>query len=267
MQQILLHPGFHRTGTSSMQHFLWLNREVLAPHLTIRLTRHFKEVARQCVRFSHTQNPLDLTDLFTALDLAFVAEPVPTDRNLLISSESFCGDIPGHGDARDYSAAPALLAYIAGYLQERFPDAQVRVILTTRDAKDWLSSTYRHVLRRSRVRLTEDEFSAAYADVANFEQIMAEIAEAVAPCETLYLPLEHSLHNSNGPGAALLDQLPLPDDLRANLQPVGIGAKGAPPQLWGQFLLMNRSDQSDDQIIAQKEQMAEAAKLGHWRHA
>lgn len=267
MQQILLHPGFHRTGTSSIQHFLWLNREALAPHLTIRLTRHFKEVARHCVRFSHSQNPFDLTDLFTALDLAFVAEPVPTDRNLLISSENFCGDIPGHGNLRDYSAAPTLIAYLASYLQERFPDAQVRVLLTTRNADDWLASTYRHILRRSRMRLTEAEFCAEYADAANLDAILAEVAEAVAPCETLYMPLEHSLKNSNGPGAALLDQLPLPDDIRANLTPVGIGAKGAAPHLWGQFLMMNRSDQSDDQITAQKEQMAEAAKLGHWRRA
>lgn len=266
-QQILLHPGFHRTGTSSMQHFLWLNREILAPHLTIRLTRHFKSVARLCTRYATTQNPLDLTDMIGELDTAFAAEPVPTNRNLLISAEMFCGEVPGHGDVQDYGAAPTLITYLTGYLQERFPKAQLRVILTTRDAEPWLFSVYRHVLRRSRVTLTHAEFAKAYQDAANFDDILSRIAEALDPIELLYLPLEHALQNPLGPGAALLDQMPLPDDVRAALIPVGIGAKGAEPHLWGQFLAMNRADLSDAELSAQKEQMAETAKLGHWRKA
>jgi len=107
--QILLHPGFHRTGTSSMQHFLWLNRDAIAPYLTVRLTRHFKSVARLCTRYAVTQNPLDLTDMITELDTAFAQDPVPSNRNLIISSEAFCGEIPGHNTVADYSAAPTLI--------------------------------------------------------------------------------------------------------------------------------------------------------------
>ena len=266
-QQILLHPGFHRTGTSSMQHLLWLNREALAPHLTIRLTRHFKTVARLCTRYSTTQNPLDLTDMIGELDTAFAQEPVPTGRNLLISSEMFCGEVPGHGVVADYSAAPTLITYLVGYLQERFPDANIRVIMTTRDPDEWLFSAYRHVLRRSRVTMTREDFAKTYKTVANFDAILQNISESIDPVEVLFLPLNHSLKNALGPGAALVDQLPLPNAVRAALKPVGIGAKGAGPHLWGQFLAMNRADYPDDQVTAQKEQMAEAAKLGHWQKA
>lgn len=266
-QNILLHPGFHRTGTSSMQHFLWLNRDALAPYLTVRLTRHFKSVARLCTRYAITENPLDLTDMIGELDTAFAQDPVPSNRDLLISSEMFCGEIPGHDAVQDYSAAPTLITYLTGYLQERFPAAKIRVILTTRDAESWLFSAYRHVLRRSRVTLTREEFAEKYRDAANFEAMLGQIAEAIDPVELLYLPLEHALQNPLGPGAGLLDQMPIPDDVRENLLPVGIGAKGAEPHLWGQFLAMNRADYPDDQVTAQKEQMAEAAKLGHWRRA
>ena len=265
--QILLHPGFHRTGTSSMQHFLWLNRDAIAPYLTVRLTRHFKSVARLCTRYAVTQNPLDLTDMITELDTAFAQDPVPSNRNLIISSEAFCGEIPGHNTVADYSAAPTLITYLVGYLQERFPEAEIRVILSTRDVDAWLFSAYRHVLRRSRVTMTREEFAATYRDAVDFEDILTQIAEAIAPVEVLYLPLDHALQNPLGPGAALLDQMPLPDDVRHTLTPVGIGAKGAEPHLWGQFLAMNRADYPDAQVTAQKEQMAEAAKLGHWRSA
>lgn len=266
-QQILLHPGFHRTGTSSMQHFLWLNRDKLAPYLTVRLTRHFKSVARLCTRYAATQNPLDLTDMIGELDTAFAQEPVPSNRNLLISSEMFCGEIPGQGDVSTYDAAPTLITYMTGYLQERFPNADIKVILTTRDADDWLFSAYRHVLRRSRMTLTREDFADKYRDAADFDAILQNIAEAIDPLEVLYLPLEHALQNPLGPGAGLLDQVAIPDDVRDTLKPVGIGAKGAEPHLWGQFLAMNRADYPDDQVTAQKEQMAEAAKLGHWRNA
>jgi len=264
-QQILLHPGFHRTGTSSMQHFLWLNREVLAPHLAIRLTRHFKPVARLCTRYAVTQNPFDLSDILTELDAGFAQEPVPTGRNLLISSEMFCGDVPGFGRVRDYSAAPTLISYLTGYLQERFPAAQIRVILSTRDADEWLFSVYRHVLRRSRVTMTREEFATMYRDAADFERILQDIAEAIAPVELLYLPLDHAVQHRLGPGGALVEQMPVPDDISAALKPVGIGAKGAAPFLWGEFLALNRSDATDHHVATRKEKMAEAVKLGHWR--
>ncbi|MEL6574095.1 MAG: hypothetical protein AAFQ64_20810 [Pseudomonadota bacterium] len=267
MRHILLHPGFHRTGTSSIQHFLWMNRQVLAPHVTIRLTRHFKPLAQKCHRYAQNQNPLDLTELLDALDQGFAENPVPTDRDLLVSSESFCGDIPGHQSISDYSAAPALITYIASYLAERFPDAAVRILLTTREAQPWLTSTYRHVLRRNRITLTEAEFAAQYTAAGDLGAVVRDIAAAIVPLETLYLPLELAQTADLGPGAAVLEQLPMPDHIWENLKPVGIGAAGAAPHVWGQFLAMNRSDQSDDEVSAQKEQMAEAAKLGHWRMA
>ncbi|MEL6641875.1 MAG: hypothetical protein AAFP98_11275 [Pseudomonadota bacterium] len=267
MRQILLHPGFHRTGTSSIQHFLWLNRDALAPYLTVRLTRHFKPLAQKCNRYAHSQNPLDLTDLLSALDQGFAENPVSSDRDLIISCESFCGDIPGHHEISDYSAAPALITYIAAYLEERFPKAKVRVLMTTRAPDAWVSSTYRHVLRRSRLTQTEAEFATAFANAAQLEEVVSQIAKAIAPIETLYLPLELAQTADMGPGAAVLDQLNLPAEIWADLKPVGIGAQGPAPHIWGQFLAMNRSDRSDAEISQLKEQMAEAVKLGHWRTA
>jgi len=106
--------------------------------------------------------------------------------------------------------------------------------------------------------MTREEFAETYRDAVDFEDILTQIAEAIAPVEVLYLPLDHALQNPLGPGAALLDQMPLPDDVRHTLTPVGIGAKGAEPHLWGQFLAMNRADYPDAQVTAQKEQMAES---------
>lgn len=267
MRQILLHPGFHRTGTSSIQHFLWHNRQALAPHVTLRLTRHFKPLGRACHRYAQSQNPLDLTDLLGALDQGFAENPVPVDKDLIISSEHFSGDIPGHAGIKDYSAAPYLITYITAYLQERFPDASVRVLMTTRAPEAWLQSAYRHVLRRTRITQTEEAFAEDYAAAADLNRVVTEVAEAIAPVEVLYLPLEIAQTAHLGPGGALVDQLGVPEALWTDLKPVGIGAPGAAPHIWGQFLAMNRSDRPDAEITRAKEQMAEAAKLGHWRSA
>lgn len=250
-----------------MQHFLWLNRELLAPHLSLMLLRHMKPVIRKAARFSAGQNPLELLDMAALLDQAFDDNPPHPGTDLIISSEGLSGDVPGLHGVADYSAVPALATYLTGYLTDRFPAARVQVILTTRGAEDWLFSTYRHLLRNTRLTLDRAEFAARYAAAADLDACVARIAEAIDPVPVSYLPLRQAATNLKGPGAALLDRLPLPAEVRAALQPVGHGNEGPEARMWQQFLSLNRSALSDDEVSRLKSAMAEAVDLGGWRKA
>ncbi len=88
-RRILLHPGFHKTGTSSMQHFLWVNRAALAPHAHVMLLRHVQAVAKACMYFSTTLNPLALTDLVELMDAALAAHPPGEGQDIVLSCEGF----------------------------------------------------------------------------------------------------------------------------------------------------------------------------------
>lgn len=265
MRQILLHPGFHKTGTSSVQHFLWINRETLEPYFDLRMFRHMKPVVRLAALFSRTSNPLDLVDMVSLLDDVFDEFPVRSDKDLLISCEGLAGHLPGWPNVKDYSAVPTLMTYVAGYLVEKFPDAQVKVIFTTRNSHDWLYSAYRHHLRGHRLTLDFKSFDAAFKSAANLDAVVAEVAEVLAPLPVMFMPMVEALRHPLGPGAALVDQMNVPDAIRANLNPVGKGNEGPSDALWDKFLTLNRSTLPDRAVIDQKTALAQSSELGGWK--
>lgn len=264
MRQILLHPGFHKTGTSSIQHFLWHNRDVLAPHLTVILLRHLKPVVRDCARFSRFGNPADLINYVDDMDDACTQAGVAPDKNILVSCEGLLGHIPGWPNVADYSAAPTLLSYAAGYFAERFPDAQTRVVLTVREANAWLFSAYRHLLLRHRITDDFDTFAETYENAATFPKLIAEITQTLAPLPVQALPLWEIRDHPAGPGAAIADLVPLPTAVRGQLQPVGEGNAGPPRHLWQDFLAFNRSALPDDAVRLRKTALARQHNLGGW---
>lgn len=265
MQQILLHPGFHRTGTSSMQHFLWRNHELLAPYVALMMLRHMKPVIRHCGHVSTTRDPLDLLELAGHLDTAFDENPVADGRHLIMSAEGLCGQTPGRSGVEDYSAAPMLIQYLTGYLAERFPEAELRVILSTREAEAWLRSVYLYQLRTTRLTLEADEFAEKYRAVADFEGSMVQIAEVIAPVDVLVLPLEEASLHPKGPGCALLDQIPVPDHVRAALIPVGRGNEGPDAYTQQRFMDLNQSNMTDKQVANLKAAITDETNLGGWK--
>ena len=249
-----------------MQHFLWWNRDDLAPYFSLMMLRHLKPVVKECTRFSKSLNPVDLVDFVTQLDAAFSEhQPDPT-KDLLISCEGLCGHLPGWPNVESYAAVPTLMTFLVGYLCERFPDAQVRVVLTTREPESWLFSAWRHHLRGH--RLTEDyaAFAARLRPAADLDDMVEEVRDALAPLPVIALPLETSQHDLQGPGGALINLMNVPDWVRGDLEPVGAGNTGPEEDMYQQFLDLNRSNLSDDEVQARKSGMAEAVALGGWKH-
>lgn len=258
VRRILLHPGFHKTGTSSIQHLLWSNRETLAPQVGLVMLRHLKPVVKICAGFSKTRNPLALVDLADALQPALAEIDTP---DLVISCEGLAGHLPGWPGVVDYSAAPPTVAYVCGYLAERFPQAQVQVVLTIRTRDAWLYSTWRHHLLGHRLTLGRDEFAAQYAGAADLGAAARDVAGAVN-CPVTSLQLEDMQAHPLGPGGALLDLLDLPATVR--IVPVGRDNAGPGAGLSERFLALNRSALSDAEVTDSKRELAAAAQLGGW---
>ena len=265
MRQILLHPGFHKTGASSIQHFLWHNRETLAPYFDLRMFRHMKPVAATCARYSATQQPLDLLDLVDQLDASFQLFPTSESRDMLISCKGFCGQFPCTPIVPDYSAVPVLLTNLAGYLAERFPDAQVKVLFTTRDAQDWLFSMYRQQLRSRRLTDSFEQFAATYANAADLTAIINEVAKALHPLPVMFMPLEDMIKHPLGPGAAVTDQMRVPQAVCKTLHPVGQDIEGPSEAIWKMYLELNQSTYPDRHVATQKAAIEDAAGLGQWK--
>jgi len=263
-RRILIHPGFHKTGTSSMQHFLWVNRDRLAPQVGFLLLRHLKPAAKICMLFSATQNPYVLTDLVEVMDETIAAHIGADVADLVISCEGLFGHLPGWGTLESYAAAPIAASYLTLYLAERFPDAEQRLVCSIRDPEAWLWSAWRHHLMSHRLLQDWDEFAARIRPAADLASVAASVAEAVAPVPVYTLPLEEATAHPQGPGGALLELLDLPEDLRATLRPVPPGNRGPDAALAAQYLALNRSRLTDAAVKAEKLRLAEAAGVGGW---
>ena len=257
--RVTLHPGFHKTGTSSAQHFLWQNRARLKDRLAIYQLRHLRDAAKLCMGFSRTGNPLMLLDLAEALDAAFA--DAPDDRDILVTCEGLSGHLPGWPDVADYSAAQVTLGYLSDYIAERFAAHRLGVVLTTRDAEDWLYSAWRHHLIGQ--RLTEDwpVFSARLRPAADLEQVAAGIAASLAPLPVQILTLRDAAAHLLGPGGALLAAT---GHDPSGLCPVGHGNLGPDRALSQTLLNLNRGSLPDAELSARKRALCDAAGVGGW---
>lgn len=260
--RILLHPGFHKTGTSSIQHFLWTNRAALASHAQLRLLRHLKEPARLCMAFSRSQDPLVLLDLAEALATAL--DGLDPSRPLILSCEGLSGHLPGWPVVDSYAAAPITLAYVAGFLADWAPGADLQVLLTLREADAWLHSAWRHHLLGQRLSLDWPAFRERYAPAADLPAMAREIAEALEGVPLTTLDLARMTDHPQGPGGALLTAFGLSAPQLADFTPVGRDNPGPDADLSARFLALNLSDLPDADLRAEKARLADNHGVGGW---
>jgi hypothetical protein len=107
---ILIHAGFHKTGTSTVQKFLQHNRPALNPHMALGLKWKMKDILHAARGFSTWRDPVTLMKFTRRFDAFVAAHYGVKRRGLFLSAEELCGHMPGRGDLRDYSAAPLLMA-------------------------------------------------------------------------------------------------------------------------------------------------------------
>ncbi|QQA43425.1 hypothetical protein [Pelagovum pacificum] len=228
---VIVHAGFHKTGTSSLQDHLRRNRQLLSGHVRLLLKEDMPAPAGAAVAYGRAPAPWRMRAFRGALTGALSVlpdEPVP----LVLSWEGLSGAMPGHRTVlgrtiRTYrAAAPLALATYEG-LHRRFPDADIRFLYTTRDQAGWTASVHGHILRSR--RLTEDE--------ATFRDSIAPLATSLAilrrrlPCDVIEAPLAASHDHRDGPAAPLLDLLDLPPSLRRALHPATHSNRGNSPEV------------------------------------
>jgi hypothetical protein len=215
-RRIILHAGFHKTGTSSIQNTLRENRVALKKHVALRLRWHMKDLVAATRGYSTWRDPITLIkvqDRFAALmdDL-----PGMPRRTLVISAEELSGHLPGRGDLEDYSAAPILLYAFWEIMKARYPAADIALYLSTRAPDLWLESAYWEHVKASNMSLDFDAFRDRYHKAADLDAMVAEIASRV-PAPVHHTALEDCHDLPLGPADPLLDLCDLPLSLRTEL--------------------------------------------------
>lgn len=258
-RRIVVHAGFHKTGTTSAQAFLAENGPVLWPVMALGMRYKFPLLLAAARGYSTWRDPISLAK-FRARLAAYLEDLNLGKRDLLISAEELCGHLPGRGDLADYSAAPALLAETEDILTEHYPEAQITFVFTLRRPETWWPSAYWEHVKSSRLTLDYDAFMDRYGAM----DLKAQACAIQLRSEVQLHWLEDVSALEHGPASMLLELMALAPERRAQLKPVAQKnrAPQGRPALIEQFLSLNRSDLEEETLNARKKALLDAALEG-----
>ncbi|KIN65321.1 hypothetical protein Z945_362 [Sulfitobacter noctilucae] len=255
-RRIILHTGFHKTGTSTLQATLRENRVALKHHVALRLRWHLKDVVAAARGYSMDHDPLTLIKVQTRFGQMVNELPGMPRRTLIISAEELLGHLPGRDDLANYGAAPVLLYAYWEILKSRYPQAEILIYLTTRAPEAWLASAYAEHVKSSNMTLDFDSFRARFAGAADLEATVADIASRV-PVKVHSIRLENCRDLPLGPLDPLLDLAEVPLALRPELVPAKYVNRRPSDTVLQALLAANQTYASD----AQARNAAKAAIL------
>lgn len=242
MTHLVIHPGFHKTGTTSVQTLLRENRALLSHHLRICLRPDFLELTETTRRYCLNPKPRRLDNVRAAAAAFFATLDLDDPRPILMSSEDLSGLMPGRRDLTTYAAAAPLMAAICTAATARFGDSlRHTLFFSTRDPDGWLRSSYWQHLRGTRMTDDLQTYLVKAAQAADLDAPLAAVHAAVRGATVTSLPLDVSRDLPQGPLTPLLELVELPQTVRARIvlsQPDNVQPDNGLDDV---FLALNRS--------------------------
>lgn len=217
-RKIVIHAGFHKTGTSTVQALLRANRKTLMGAVAIRLKGQMQQLMHATRRYSTHGTAEALDKVSRRFDAVLAALPGMPRRTLLLSAEELSGHMPGRGALADYGAAPVLMYLCWQRAQAAFPHTPVIFCFGTRARTEWCRSAWGEHVKSSGMTLDLAQFTAQYPEACDLEAIVREIRRRV-PAPVHSFALEDCADLPLGPADPVLDLCEIAPDLRATIAP------------------------------------------------
>lgn len=248
MKHVIVHPGFHKTATTSIQAFFGKNRQALRAVMRYLSPSALDPVGDAARRYSQSQDPIHLLSFRSAL-IEVLRQPLTRNvDSLLISSEDLCGAIPDGVNVTSYATSPDLTTTLAETLLAIVPkDCSVTIHFSTREQGAWIRSIYQQAITFHRYKdsfeVFADDLGAALNPDALIEDIKRSMHSDIAFSTA---DLSDSAGSPFGPATPLLDLLGLPAEVASALKPVSKRNEALTPDALATLLELNRSDLSDE---------------------
>jgi hypothetical protein len=254
--RVILHAGFHKTGTSTLQALLETHRAQLAPAWRVETRKGnpaLKELSQTARAFSVAQDPVELALLRGLAGVWFRQLRLLPGQGLLISSEDFAGHMPGVQGVASYAAAAPIARVLAQAARAAF-GAEVRLdlVYTTREPQSWLRSLYAQQARAEALVDPPEVFCRRLAPAADFAPVLRAVREALPFGEVHHLPLEDGEAAGLGPAGAVFDLAGLPQGMTAGWDRLPRRNESLPEPLVTAFVALNRSGLPRAEVRARK---------------
>lgn len=220
MTRVIVHPGFHKTGTTTVQMQLAEARGGWQGRWIVGLRDDMPGVSHNARLFSQSRRGLDLGLMQNALADWFEAQPLAGIEGVVVSCEDFAGFMPGRCGAIDYSAAPQLMLAFAEVVTAVFgPELDLRFFFSTREMADWLPSVHWQNVRTGTLAESWAQFRARVEGGVNLDTVVERVAAVLAPWPVQAMRLEESRTLAQGPITPILDLMGIPQAERAAFTP------------------------------------------------
>lgn len=239
VQRLVVHAGFHKTGTTTIQTTLAAHRDTLRDHADVVLRADMNGLCEAARAYSISRTGFDLG--LVRYEAALLAEDWNSDT-VLISSEDLSGHMPGRHGLTDYAAAIPLATAMADAWRAAVPDARMSWVFTTRAAGPWLASCHVQHLRAARMVMDAQTYAATFASSANLNDIAAQVRSNLSDADVRTIALEAHRDNLLDP---ILDIVGLPDATRAMVKPMPPANTSPSAEKIAAMLDLNRSDIPD----------------------
>lgn len=229
MRRFVIHAGFHKTATSTVQKTLETHAKRLAPYVEVIPRRPLKPARKSAQVFSIDHDPVQLS-LFQAFfsEVLLTLDP-QDDRPVVMSSEDFSGYLIGRHGVSDYRAAPAIAAAIQSALRHSFGKAVDLTFYYSTRQSGWLKSCHWQLISNSAIHMSLEDFQKQFASAGNFEPILEAVAEAVAPARVCVADIA-DFDGRLGPFQPLMDLCEVPKELQDQIElskPQNVGGSDA----------------------------------------
>ncbi|MCA0044472.1 hypothetical protein [Celeribacter litoreus] len=213
-RRIVIHAGFHKTGTTTVQNTLALNAPLLLPHAEIYLQEGISLLALRKAALDFSGNRCKATkavivekatEFFASLDRS---DPRP----ILISSESLSGHFPGSSGVGKYGSAPIIISLLYQAWRDVTGSEDTFCAYYSTRREGWLASCHWQRLKASRLKLGLDEYIAKYHAAADHPKILDDIRDRIGD-EVLFTATLEDMAHPIDPLLALLNLT----ELRAKL--------------------------------------------------
>ncbi len=261
--RVIVHAGFHKTGTTTAQRFLMHNGPHIWPHHAIAIQYRIRDPLQFALAYSTGAGQIALDEFRSRFKGFLETLELGATRGLIISAENLAGMMPGKNDLVDgYAACPVLMKTVVECVEnviDPIPDMSFH--FSTRGKDKWLRSIWWHNLSKTRLTQNFNDFAATLGPSCDLEETLRQVQNAIDYPVTS-TPLEQTSTQQFGPATPLINLLNLPDESLNALQ--SIPAENVKPRrdLIKEFLKLNRSTLSNAALATRKQELLEQdAKL------
>jgi len=216
--RVIVHAGFHKTGSSTIQAILRAARDRL-PDWVFGLRYDIAGISRAARHVSINGDPLEL-GLFKAALADWLNEQRRDARGIVISNERIMGAMPGDPNVTSYAVAPVLLGAMRDVIHKQLgKSVDLQFYLATRDPAAWVDSLHWQQVRTSALTETQASFRARIAPQFDIDTVLAKTRAALGETPLCVRSLDNTRSLPEGPIAPLLDLMRLSPAERAQIKP------------------------------------------------